>query len=174
MVRPHSDSTTLAVDVREAQSSDREIIAGLLESYLHELAQYADFTADAAVARRYPYLDPYFAEAGRRPFLIWHNNTIAGFVLVRDPVSTGSDWQVAEFYITPENRRMGIGRRAIASIWRRFPGSWELQVHARNAAARRFWTACIERLAHGAPEVRDIDAGDGRRFQFNFRIARAG
>ena len=162
----------MQVDIREAQSSDREIIAGLLETYLLELAQYADFTADAAVARRYPYLDPYFTETGRHPFLIWSNNKVAGFVLVRDPASTGAGWQVAEFYITPENRRMGIGRSAVGSLWRRFPGAWELQVHARNATARRFWTACIDAHAHGAPEVRNVHAGDGRRFQFNFRIAR--
>ena len=164
----------MEVDIREARSSDRDIIAGLLETYLQELAQYADFTIDATVTLRYPYLDPYFTEAGRHPFLIWRDDQIAGFVLVRDPASTGARWQVAEFYITPEHRRMGIGRRAITSLWRRFPGAWELQVHARNATAHRFWTACIESLAHGAPEVRHVHAGDGRRFQFNFRIARAG
>jgi len=119
----------------------------------------------------YPYLDAYFSEPGRYPFLIWHKGKVAGFALIRGPVSTGLAWQVAEFYVVPDSRRLGIGREAIAAIWRRFPGAWELQVHTRNSAARQFWMSCVEGVAHETPEIREIEANDGRRLQFNFGIA---
>ena len=160
----------VTVDLREAHSSDRELLATLLARYLRELSQYGAFSAAAAHIQRYPYLDAYFAEPGRYPFLIWHDEKIAGFVLVRDPFSTGGAWQIAEFYITPESRRLGIGRAAVTSMWRRFPGAWELQVHARNGTARQFWTSCVENVADGSPEVRKIETDDGPRFQFNFRV----
>src|SRR5262245_36239949 len=162
------------VDLREATSSDREALTALLDTYLGELATRAGFAVAAVRANTDPYLDAYFSERGRYPFLIRHNGQVAGFVLVRDPASTGASWQVAEFYVIPDRRRNGVGRRAITTLWRRFPGAWELQVHARNGAARAFWTSCIERLADGAPAVHEVHADDGLRYQFNFRIASQG
>jgi predicted acetyltransferase len=150
---------------------DREVIAALLDDYLHELADKREFAAGATDSRSYPYLDAYFSEPGRHSFLICHTGKVVGFALIRDPVCTGLAWQVAEFYVTPDRRRLGIGREAIASIWRRFPGAWELQVHTRNAAARDFWRSCLEGLACQTPTIKEIEAGDGKRIQFNFRIA---
>src|SRR5262249_564462 len=77
----------------------------------------------------------------------------------------------AEFYVKPGSRRLGCGRDAIASIWRRYPGAWELQVHARNVAGLRFWASCIAPCADDPPDVKEIKAEDGRRIQFNFCIA---
>jgi hypothetical protein len=95
-----------------------------------------------------------------------------GFAFIRDPASTGSaEHQLAEFYIEPDSRRLGIGRRAAAAIWRRFPGQWELQVHARNSAAVQFWASCAEAEAGEAPQLREVQAPDGRRVQFGFRVS---
>jgi predicted acetyltransferase len=158
----------VTVDIREAQTSDRDRLDALLARYLRELAQYGNAPA-ATRLDRYPYLDAYFAESGRHAFLIRSDDKIAGFVLVRDPVSTGTVWQVAEFYVAPESRRMGIGRAAVISIWRQFPGEWELQVHLRNETARQFWKSCVEIVTDGSPTVRKIEADDGPRLQYNFR-----
>lgn len=101
-----------------------------------------------------------------------HSSTTT-FTLIRDPASTGRVWEVAEFYVTPISRRMGVGREAIASIWSRFPSAWELQVHARNTAAVRFWASCIQALAQETPQVTEVEAKDGKRLQFNFRVGQA-
>jgi predicted acetyltransferase len=165
----HPWSAALTVDVREARVGDREVIAGLLDDYLHELAHHREFAA--IDSRRYPYLEVYFSEPGRYPLLIWHKGKVVGFAFIRDPVSTGLAWQLAEFYVTPDSRRTGIGRAAIAAIWRRFPGAWELQVQVRNTAACNFWTSCLEGLACETPTTREIEAGDGKRVQFNFHVS---
>jgi hypothetical protein len=49
------------------------------------------------------------------------------------------------------------------------PGTWELQVHKLNGAARQFWTSCLEDRAPDKLEIREIEAGDGNRLQFTFR-----
>ena len=96
---------------------------------------------------------------------------VVGFAFVREPSSTGrAEHQLAEFYIKPESRRLGIGRRAAAAIWQRFPGKWEFQVHARNSAALEFWASCAEVAAGEAPRVHEIEGPDGRRMQFSFQI----
>jgi predicted acetyltransferase len=72
--------------------------------------------------------------------------------LIRGPASTGRAWEVAEFYVVPESRREGVGCAALASIWRRFPGDWELQVHSRNSDAVRFWLSCVKRWVNPIPK----------------------
>jgi predicted acetyltransferase len=152
-----------------ASSSDRPLLIGLLDGYLRELAPHREIAVGATESSNYLYLDAYFREPGRHPFLIRRDGDVAGFAFIRSPESTGRAWQVAEFYVDPQNRRCGVGRAAIGLIWKRFPGDWELQIHARNAAAIQFWTSCVRDPAHTEPTITNVNASDGRRLQLTFR-----
>ena len=55
---------------------------------------------------------------------------------------------------------------------RRFPGRWELQVRARNTAALRFWSSCIEEATGSAPQTHEARAPDGRRVPHEFSVER--
>jgi predicted acetyltransferase len=152
-----------------ASSSDRPILIGLLDSYLRELALHREIAVGATGSHNYPYLDAYFHEPGRYAFLIRRDGAVVGFALIRASESTGRAWQAAEFYVDPQNRRGGVGRAAIGLIWKRFPGEWERQIHARNNAAIQFWTSCVKETAHSEAMITNVNASDGRRLQLNFR-----
>jgi len=156
--------------VRANLSNSRQI-ESLLDDYLGELSNYRDIPIGATSSVNYPYLDAYWSEMGRHIFLIQSKGQVVGFAFIRDPSSTKSiAYQVAEFYVRPDSRHLGIGRDAVLEIWKLFPGQWELQIHARNAAAVRFWESCIETEATDNPQLREVKASDGKRLQFNFRI----
>jgi predicted acetyltransferase len=133
----------MTVTLNDARLEDRDILARLLDDYLHELATHRERPRGATCSRGYLYLDAYFSESGRHPFVMRRHGSVAGFALIRGPESTGRRWEVAEFYVVPGNRGAGVGAAALASIWQRFPGDWELQVHIRNADAIRFWLSCV-------------------------------
>jgi predicted acetyltransferase len=78
--------------------------------------------------------------------------------------------QIAEFYILPEKRRQGIGKRAVIEIFDLYPGNWELQVHARNKAAILFWEKVIPLKTKDKPFVSEIASPDGKRIQFRFAV----
>jgi predicted acetyltransferase len=165
----------MSTELVEAKAEDAGVIAALLDDYLREMAKHRDVAVGATDAANYPYLAAYWSEPGRHPFLVRHNGAFVGFVLVRAPASLGGPRsQVAEFYIAPESRRLGVGRAAVACLWRRFPGAWELQVHARNSTALRFWSSCIEAAAKDPPILTEICAADGKRVQHNFDVEPAG
>ena len=154
-----------------AGSSDADLINSLLDEYLLELGSYRNVPSGAANPVSYPYLDAYWSEPGRHVFIIQHGGHSVGFALIRDPTSTKSTvYQLAEFYIKPERRRLGIGRSAVCAIWRRFPGQWELQVHTRNSAAVQFWESCLEAVTSESPKVREVQGRDGKRIQFHFSV----
>ena len=161
----------MIIDLVEASQSDAYQMESLLDKYLRELSTYREVRVGATEAATYRYLDAYWSEKGRHAFLIKGNDSVAGFALVRDPRSAGSGiHEIAEFYVKPEYRHQGAGRRAALAIWQRFPGLWELQVHAQNSAAAKFWVLCAETAATEAPQVSEVQASDGRRIQLNFNI----
>ena len=154
-----------------AGSSDADPINSLLDEYLLELGSYRDVPSGATTSASYPYLNAYWSEPGRHVFIIQHGGHSVGFALIRDPTSTKSAvYQLAEFYIKPESRRLGIGRSAVCAIWKQFPGQWELQVYTRNSAAVQFWESCIEAIASELLQRREIQIRDGWRIQFHFSV----
>lgn len=151
---------------------DRGVLVALLDEYLAELSGHRERPVGATKAKEYRHLDAYFAEPGRHAFFVSVRSEVAGFALIRGPESTGTGWQVAEFYVEPRHRRAGLGRWTMASIWDRFAGTWELQVHATNAPAVAFWEACARASSDGDPSITPLDAPDGRRLQYEFCVKR--
>ena len=165
------DHRDTAIELVAASGSDAGLIELLLDEYLGELSAHRDLPIGATDSDSYPHLDAYWSDPGRHAFIIQRGDQAVGLALIRDPTSTASAvHQLAEFYIKPENRRLGVGRRAILAIWKRFPGQWELQVHARNSAAVQFWESCAEAATSEAPQVCEVQARDGRRVQFSFLV----
>jgi len=159
------------MELAPASRSDAPLIRSLLDDYLRKLSEHRELPVGATDAASYGHLDAYWCEPGRHAFLIRCRDRCVGFALIRDPTSTRSSvHQLAEFYVQPEIRRRGIGRDAVLEIWESFPGEWELQVHARNAGAVRFWRSCVERKTGEPPRVCEVQAEDGRRLQLNFQV----
>jgi predicted acetyltransferase len=161
----------VCVELRRASADEAGLIESLLDPYLREVSAHREIEAGSTSTADYPYLPLYWSEPGRFAFTIRWGREVAGFALVRGPESTGSGrFQVAEFYVEPSHRRRGAGRKAAASLWRLFPGDWELQVHPLNAAGVRFWRSCIAAADARNVETREIEASDGRRLEFTFGV----
>jgi predicted acetyltransferase len=50
---------------------------------------------------------------------------------------------MADFFISPRSRRLGIGRDAAALIFNRFAGSWEIVEFVYNKPAVQFWRSIV-------------------------------
>jgi ribosomal protein S18 acetylase RimI-like enzyme len=123
----------MPVMVREASLDDREQLRRLLADYLLEFDGRTE---------PYPYFDAYWHEPERLPFLVEADGDVVGFCLIR--VRDGG-WDVAEFSITPDRRRTGVGRAAVEAVAdrARSAGATHLQakVHPDNLQALPFWLA---------------------------------
>ena len=119
--------------------------------------------AGASGSDDYPYLDTYWSEPGRKPYLLSSDGDTAGFALVNrwSPSGRNTDWSMAEFFVRPVCRRQAIGTAAFQEIARLHPGTWEIPVLAANKAAFTFWRKVLNSLC-GAT-IEQID-GDGDRW----------
>jgi predicted acetyltransferase len=128
------------VEVVRAELADKEVLRQLLEFNAYEFARLSD---DAVLNERgrfgYSWLDHYWTEPTRYPFLIRVRGQIGGIVLV-----TGTDPRsIAEFLVMPQYRRLGVGLAAARYVFELFGGAWSVHEVPGNEAAVAFWRRAI-------------------------------
>jgi predicted acetyltransferase len=127
------------VDVRDATIDEKPVLRQLLELYCHDFSELNGADVDERGVYRYPYLDNYWTEPERHPFLIRVDGRLAGLAFVR----AGSPHDMAEFFIMRKYRRGGIGVEAARAVFARFPGEWQVRELAANVGAVAFWRRAI-------------------------------
>ncbi len=120
---------------------DKAVLANLLELYNHDMSEFYDELQVNEHGRfEYRWLDHYWTEAGRFPYLIRADGRIAGFVLVRD---VDGVFQIAEFFVLRSFRREGIGAVAARMAFRKHPGRWEVWHASANGPAAVLWRSVV-------------------------------
>ena len=127
------------VRVDPASASERAVVARLLELYAHDFSERngADVGDDGTYG--YRYLDAYWTEPERHPFLFRVDGRLAGLALVR----TGPPSDMAEFFVLRKYRRGGLGTDAARAVFARFPGEWQVRQQWENTGAVDFWRRAI-------------------------------
>jgi predicted acetyltransferase len=137
-------------EVLPATKEEMPIVANLFELYAHDFSEFYPVEPGPDGRFGYPDLQLYWSEPGRQPFLIRIGGKLAGFALVRRISQTSGNnalWDMAEFFVLRAYRRRGIGKKAAHSVWRQFPGRWQVRVMQANQAAHGFWQRAIAEFA---------------------------
>ena len=143
----------------------------MLELYHYDFTEYTDADVDPDGRFGYRYLDAYFTEPDRHPFLIRADGQLAGFALVRRATSAVGDYDVfdmAEFFVMRKYRRRGVGSEAARFAFDRFPGRWEVREMAANTPAQAFWRRVIGDYTGGNFTERRLDDSAWLMQSFDF------
>jgi predicted acetyltransferase len=127
------------VEVQAATLQNKPALRQLLELYAHDFSELNGADVDDDGVYGYAYLDAYWTEPNRYPFLIRVDGCIAGFALVR----SGRRHDLAEFFVMRKYRRGGVGGEAARIVFAMFPGEWQVREIRENEAAIKFWRAAI-------------------------------
>lgn len=170
----------MAVTVRLARAEERPLIEGLFQFYIHDFSElYSgqpvgwDLDVDGRFGP-YEYMESYWRDVDRRAFLIEVDNRTAGFGLVNAHSHRGAaiEHAMAEFFVTRQFRRSGVGQEAARSIFGANPGRWELAIAAPNAAARAFWPKAVLDTP-GVREFTAVKVQPNDRMVLSFEVAPA-
>jgi predicted acetyltransferase len=134
------------VELVPAEHKDQQILANLLELYIHDFSEFHDCDIGLDGRFGYRHLPLYWSEPDRYPFLVRANGKLAGLVFVKKESGASSNetvWDMAEFFILRGYRRHGIGTAAAHKVWKHFPGRWEVRVMDSNIPAQHFWLRAI-------------------------------
>lgn len=155
----------LNITVIPAQVAERPILRNLLELYQYDFSEFDGSDLEPSGLYDYPYLDHYWVEAGRTPFLVRLDSQLAGFALVaRYNYLTGQKdaWVLAEFFIMRKYRRQGVGEYVARYIFSQFPGEWQVAQIPENMPATAFWRKVISRYTHGRFTEHDLNNDNWR------------
>lgn len=162
------------IQVVSAGKPDEATLDNLMQLYLHDFSEIDGGLISADGRYEYPYLSTYFTTGDRYAYLIWSDESLAGFALIKTGSEIARDDQsmdVAEFFVLRSHRLKGVGRAAFGEIVRKFPGPWIVRVQEGYQAALDFWPRAISSVST------DFDSeviDDGRRKWIVFRFEFAG
>ena len=150
--------------VEPASSDERAIFDNLMQLYTYDFEPHIAGRAEGEIRAdgRYPdepFLEAYWREEGRFPYLFRVGDVLAGFALVNRhfKLQPPADWAMGEFYVHRRHRRHGVGRAAAHHIFAERPGRWELSVMRANLSGQGFWRNTITAY----PTVSDVVVEDG-------------
>ena len=129
----------MEVTLARAIQSDRDVVGRLLEFNAYQFSQLdgRSIGSDALYGR---YLDAYWSEPGRFPYLIRADDELAGLALVS---RVRADWLLSEFLVLPKFRRTGVGTRAARLVFAAHQGSWRIHQVAHHDQPTQFWRHAI-------------------------------
>jgi predicted acetyltransferase len=145
------------IEISPAGYQELTTLRNLFELYSHDFSEIDGADVDESGLYGYNFLDLYWTDPNRFPFLIRVDGRLAGFVLVRkdsyfpeiEASGSGLSWLIAEFFVMRKYRRMGIGKLAARELFDRFPGRWEVAQIEGNDAALLFWRKVIGEYTGG-------------------------
>lgn len=130
----------MQIEITEASERDKPVLQSLLQLYLHDLSEFERFDVDEHGRFWYRWLDHYWTEGTRHPFLARVDGQWAGFALVNEDARySDARYSMAEFFILRKYRRHGVGLRVASDVMRRFPGRWEVRQAVDNTSGTAFW-----------------------------------
>lgn len=162
---------SVKLEIKEAGVDDKSVIRNMMELYDYDLSEFEDSDLNEHGLYDYKYLDNYWTEQDRHPYIIRVDSKLAGFVLVnKHGVTTlPTDYSIAEFFIMKKYRKQGISIRVAIDIFDRFRGDWEVKQLAQNVISHFFWQKVIGQYTMNNYEMFDngIENWDGPIQRFN-------
>lgn len=135
--------------VNRATKQDRPVIARLIQLMLYDLSPVFGEWIGNDGSYAYDYLDAYWTEQDRHPYLFYQSAQLVGFALVsaHSPISGRARcWFMSEFFVLKAQRRRGYGLQAVREIVSRHRGNWEIAVILQNRDAVSFWSKVLLQL----------------------------
>lgn len=141
------------------------ILENLMDLYLQDLSAFSkELNVNAQGKFVYEGLEYYLSENELRPFFIYYNDELAGFVLLNSGkfVPIAVDYSIHEFFILKAFRKNGIGKRAAKIIFNEYPGIYKIEQLNGNYAATEFWKAVYKENSIKYNEM--LEKSDGEEY----------
>jgi predicted acetyltransferase len=160
-----------AIEVKRASYDDKIILRHLLELYCYDFSEFDGADVDEHGLFNYKYLDQYWTDINRHPFLIRVAGKIAGFALIHEAERQGYDpsFFMAEFFIVKKYRRKGIGGIVAYHFFDLYRGEWYVSQILANRPAQLFWHKVIDHYTEGKFEEIRAEDWEGIIQNFNTR-----
>ena len=156
-------------DIFEVQENNKDIIFNLMQLYTYELSFFEDDTTnfqllDNGLFKLSKYIELYWTQKERHPYILKCDGNLAGFVLER--FNEDGMNEIAEFFVLNKYRKHGAGTFMANEMFKRYNGKWEIRTLLKNKKAQEFWRKVVKSASNGNYEEHFIR--DNTRYAFYF------
>ncbi len=156
-------------DLELVEEKNKEIIYNLMQLYTYELSFFEDETTsftmlDTGLYIMNKYVEKYWQEDNRHPYILKCNDELAGFVLQRFNEENMNE--IAEFFVINKYRKIGAGKYMANKMFDMYKGKWEVRTLLKNERAQKFWRTVIKQYTNNNFEEKFIR--DSSRLAFYF------
>ena len=147
------------LEIKPASEADYTIVCNLARFYIYDIAEHAGLKLPAdGMFDAGDRLAGYWGRTGTKrwptawrgfPFLLRIDGHPAGFALVKRVRDTPATFDMGEFFIARQYRRLGFGKSVATRLFDRFAGAWEVRELPMNLPAQAFWRKIIANYAGG-------------------------
>ncbi len=153
----------------KVEEKDKNVIYNLMQLYTYELSFFEDETAtftmlDSGLYVMNKYVERYWQEVNRHPYILKCDNELAGFVLQRFNEENMNE--IAEFFILNKYRKMGAGTFMANKMFELYKGKWEVRTLIKNEKAQKFWRNTIRNFTNNNFEEKYIRNNSRLAFYF--------
>ncbi|MEX1030705.1 MAG: GNAT family N-acetyltransferase [Paenibacillaceae bacterium] len=154
----------MLIELHVAEGEEKDILKNLIQFYDYDFSEFTDEDVlEKGNYSEYPFIDLYWEESSRVPYLIRVEGSLAGFVLVRTVEEANYIYySIAEFFVMKKYRRSGIGKQVAETVFNKHRGQWEVYQLERNRPAQTFWVKVISEYTNGNYSERNEQ---GKRIQ---------
>ncbi|MCL2753946.1 MAG: GNAT family N-acetyltransferase [Defluviitaleaceae bacterium] len=155
----------MEVEIFLAPIEKRHVLQNMIGLYLYDMSEIdneLELNDDGLYDN--PWLDSYWKEAERHPYLLTAGGKYVGFVLVRE--IRPNVFSVAEFFIMRKYRKLGLGSVLMSKMFEFHKGKWEISTLASNTSSQHFWRKIIKNTSHG--EYQEYSIYNGKRIEWSF------
>ena len=159
----------MSFEIYDVKENEKEIILNLMQLYTYELSFFEDKTTnfqllDSGLYAMNKYIELYWNEENRHPYVLKFNGNLAGFVLERFNEENYNE--IAEFFVINKYRKLGAGTFMAKEMFKRYKGKWEIRTLLKNKRAQEFWRKVVKDVSDGNYEEHLIR--DNSRYAFYF------
>ena len=159
----------MSFEIYDAKENEKEIILNLMQLYTYELSFFEDETTnfqllDSGLYAMSKYIELYWKEENRHPYILKFNGNLAGFVLQR--FNEENHNEIAEFFVINKYRKLGAGTFMAKEMFKKYKGKWEIRTLLKNKRAQEFWRKVVKEASNGNYEEHLIR--DNTRYAFYF------
>ena len=157
-------------DLVKVEEQDKNIIYNLMQLYTYELSFFEDETTnftmlDSGLYVINKYVERYWQEESRHPYLLKCYNELAGFVLQRFNEQNMNE--IAEFFVINKYRKIGAGTFMANKMFDLYKGKWEIRTLIKNEKAQKFWRNTIKKYTNNKFEEKYIRNNSRLAFYFD-------
>jgi len=153
------------VQIKQATLEQKDVLRHLIELYKYDFSEFDPVDVDDQGLFGYKYLELYWTEQERFPFLIKLDGNYAGFALIRKitqrELNIKHYYSMAEFFVMKKYRKSGVGRHAAFYLFNSFPGKWEVAEMEENVPAQNFWRKIISEYTKGDYKEVQVEDWEG-------------